>query len=90
MNRRNLCITFIHLFIPRNFSKGLKKQKKKKKKEELKEKKSKDKKERRHKHDFQTRCPTRSTTVITVVVQFTRVAGVQGLCTYGRYTLGAL
>lgn len=81
----------VHSFIySSKFLEGIEETKKEKKKEELKEKKSKDKKERRHKHDFQTRCPTRSTTVITVVVQFTRVAGVQGLCTYGGYTLGAL
>lgn len=44
MNRRNLCITFIHLFIPRNFSKGLKKQKKKKKRKNRKKKRAKIKK----------------------------------------------
>lgn len=80
--------SFIYLFL--EISRRDWRNKKRKKKGRIERKKSKDKKERRHKHDFQTRCPTRSTTVITVVVQFTRVAGVQGLCTYGRYTLGAL
>lgn len=81
----------VHSFIySSKFLEGIEETKKEKKKGRIERKKSKDKKERRHKHDFQTRCPTRSTTVITVVVQFTRVAGVQGLRTYGRYTLGAL
>ena len=54
------------------------------------EKKKEERKKKKHRHKHVVPPSTQQLYVITVVVQFTRVAGVQGLCTYGRYTLGAL